>query len=356
MAGQLKGTKNVRTTAITCVKNEGPFLLEWIAYNRVIGITDQLFYSNDCDDGTDDLLDALDKSSVLTHLPNPAKGRKFQMEALRHARRQDMVKNADWVWVADVDEFLNIHVGDGTVPELVQACDDPDAISVTHQYFANAGVERFADKPVIEQFQHSHNPDIWCDRLDIEVKTLIKTGFPAHYYGVHRPYIEAGLKPRNYPKWTDGSGRRVPRPFLENDGKPRIFGYTASGSRRHATVNHYALRSLESYLVKSDRGDANRDFRFFDDSYWRDRNDDAYHDVSIQRHLPRLKKEIAAIKALAGVAKLHKVCVNRHREKSAALMKNPEYAALHRSLKDAPRIPPTELALIEQFEKGLSAA
>ena len=34
----------MRITALTCVKNEGPFLLEWIAFNRIIGVTDFLFY------------------------------------------------------------------------------------------------------------------------------------------------------------------------------------------------------------------------------------------------------------------------------------------------------------------------
>ena len=32
----------MKITAITCVKNEGPFLLEWIAFNRIIGVTDFL--------------------------------------------------------------------------------------------------------------------------------------------------------------------------------------------------------------------------------------------------------------------------------------------------------------------------
>lgn len=69
----------MRITAVTCVKNEGPFLLEWIAFNRLLGVTDHLFYSNDCSDGTDRLLDAL-KDWGVQHLPNPAKGRNYQME------------------------------------------------------------------------------------------------------------------------------------------------------------------------------------------------------------------------------------------------------------------------------------
>ena len=74
---------DMRITAVTCVKNEGPFLLEWIAFNRLIGVTDFLFYSNDCSDATDRLLDALQVRGIVQHLPNPAEGRNYQMEALK---------------------------------------------------------------------------------------------------------------------------------------------------------------------------------------------------------------------------------------------------------------------------------
>ena len=165
----------MKITAITCVKNEGPFLLEWVAFNRIIGVTDFLIYSNDCDDGTAELLDGLASAGLVAHLPNPAKGRKYQVEALRDARRQKIAKDADWVWIADVDEFLNIHAGDGQISDLIAACDDPQGISISHQHFSDCGIEEFADKPVIAQFDRSHNPDIWCDKLEIEVKTLIQT-------------------------------------------------------------------------------------------------------------------------------------------------------------------------------------
>ena len=167
----------MRITAVTCVKNEGPFLIEWIAFNRVIGVTDFLFYSNDCTDATDRLLDALEARGIVTHLPNPAEGRNYQMEALKHAKSQPVVREADWVWIADVDEFLNIHVGEGTIPELIEACGNPHAISVTFQFFANCGIDEFVDAPVIGQFTRSHNPDIWCDQTAIEVKTLIRNDF-----------------------------------------------------------------------------------------------------------------------------------------------------------------------------------
>lgn len=339
----------MRITAVTCVKNEGPFLLEWIAFHHLIGVTDFLFYSNDCDDGTDELLDALADRNLVRHLPNPAKGRNYQMEALKDARHHDLVADADWVWIADVDEFLNIHVGDHTIPDLIDACGNPQAISATFQFFANDGIEAFEDRPVIEQFTRSHNPDIWCGETAIEVKSLVRKDFPLQYFGAHRPFFKGKLPPRKRPSWTDGSGRKVERKFLMTENPRRIRKFPARGARDFATLNHYALRSLDSYLVKNDRGDVNREHRAFDDTYWRERNDPAWEDVSIHRYLPSLKKEITRLKRYKGIKALHQECVRRHCAKRDALLQQPAYQTMQQQLRNAPGLPPQEAALLDQL-------
>jgi hypothetical protein len=111
---------------------------------------------------------------------------------------------------------------------------------------------------------------------------------------------------------------------------------------------------MDSYLVKNARGDVNRENRNFDDTYWRERNDDSYYDDSILRYLPRLKTEIAALKSLPKVARLHKHAVATHREKLQYLMEDRAYASLRAQLISASKMPPQEAALLERLSNELS--
>ena len=59
----------MRICAILTVRNEGAFLLEWLAHHRAVGVTDFVVFSNDCDDGTDLILDRLAAMGLIHHHP-----------------------------------------------------------------------------------------------------------------------------------------------------------------------------------------------------------------------------------------------------------------------------------------------
>ena len=58
---------------VTTMKNEGPFILEWIAYHLSIGFTGFTVFSNDCDDGTDQIIVRLQELGVACHVENKLK-------------------------------------------------------------------------------------------------------------------------------------------------------------------------------------------------------------------------------------------------------------------------------------------
>lgn len=107
-------------------------------------------------------------------------------------------------------------------------------------------------------------------------------------------------------------------------------------------MNHYALRSLDSYLVKNDRGDVNRENRAFDDTYWRERNDPAWEDTSISRYLPDLASEMAALMADETIKRLHEDAVALHRAKRDELLAQPAYLDMQKQLRSASKLPPQE--------------
>ena len=79
-----------------------------------IGIDHHLIYTNDCADGTDALLDALAEAGV-TRRDNPFRemGKVPQHAAFRAAESEPVVEQADWLLTLDVDEYINIHAGQG---------------------------------------------------------------------------------------------------------------------------------------------------------------------------------------------------------------------------------------------------
>jgi hypothetical protein len=83
----------VKITAVTTQKNEGAFLLEWIAYHKIIGFTDIVILSNDCEDGSDEMLDHLSKSGEIIHLRNdgPYDDRGIQFAAMARVHDQNAI-------------------------------------------------------------------------------------------------------------------------------------------------------------------------------------------------------------------------------------------------------------------------
>jgi len=269
-------TQKLRCLLIACVRNEGAFLLDWIAHHRAVGFTDILIYSNDCQDGTDLILDHLAAKGIVEHRRNPGPYQGgIQFTAMKLAAKEPIYQTADWAMALDLDEYLNIHVGDRSLDGLIAALPDAAALSVTWRMFGNAGVVRFTPTPLTEQFTKAA-PEImlWPWKAFL-FKTLFR---PSAFTrpGIHRPHRKKGTALGA--AWFDSEGRQMPPAFTES---ARPFAYFGQPQYRLAQVNHYALQSVESFVLKADRGRAVHAGDALGVDYWVERNWNQIDDLSI---------------------------------------------------------------------------
>ncbi len=324
----IKAERAKKVLIVTTMKNEGPFILEWIAYHRSIGVTDFVIYTNDCDDGTDEMHDLLEAKGIVTeHHVNPfksnSKAKDPQRAALWDAEKQRPSQEADWIIPMDVDEFINIHVGDGKFQEMLDVVPDANMISMVWRLFGNGFQTKYRDGFITENMT-------WCahERCNKPhqawgFKTAFKDIGAYKHFSVHRPQ-QLLEDVADDIRWYSSAGQRMPDRYKKAGWR---VGKAEAGYGL-VTLNHYSIRSSESYLVKRQRGRVNHVDRDQGMAYWFRMNHNAQQDFSIANKLPGARAEYQRLLADSDIAAMHQRCVAAHEARIEDLHGKPEYAAL----------------------------
>jgi len=298
-----------RVMIATCMKDEGPFILEWIAWNKAIGIQDIVVFTNDCSDGSDQLLDRLHEMGEVIHLPNPAvvvNSPAFQPIALKYAQTMPEFRKADYFLSIDVDEFLNIRVGDGTISALIMAAGEFDALSISELNHGCNLRKNFEPGWVMDQFPGHQTEYPGPRKAHRGVKTLTRISDKLISIRNHRPDFIASKQKTAI--WRDGSG--VPTAHFEDE--PTNNGIDCRGRYNLASLDHYALRSLDDYLAKMYRGDVVRKNQKVGPRYWRLRNGNTDFSSQLLRARKIAEKKYQAFKKDSELACLHESCCDRY--------------------------------------------
>jgi len=326
---------------VLTVRNEGAQLLDWLAHHLASGANRFLVFSNDCQDGTDTMLDRLDEMGWLTHLRNPGpyhqKG--IQFTALKTAQQHELYRSADWVLPIDIDEFVNVKTGDHSLQSLVARLPDATAIPLTWRLFGNTGISHDPGGPVTQTFTHCA-PEVlrWPWRAAM-FKTLFRNDGTYRALGVHRP-----RQPRQdrlaQARWFDGSGRPLPELYKTE----RLFSDYRRSNYALVQLNHYPLGAYDSFVLKADRGRVNRTGAPLGLDYWVERNLTQVEDRSIHALGPATQDIRARFQADPTLATLHERAVRWRRSRFEHLMQKETYRALFgRLLMSAPsRLPNAE--------------
>ncbi|WP_333711805.1 glycosyltransferase family 2 protein [Yoonia sp.] len=328
--------------AVSMMKDEAPFLLEWFAHHLAVGFSDILVYTNDCTDGTVEMLERLEELGLGYHRPNDIpEGVKPQPSAIKHAQAEPLVRNADWVILFDADEFLAISHPSGTVDGMITdaVAEGANGIVITWRIFGSGGITDWSRAPVTEQYLRAA-PPLWNKGWG--VKTLFK--FDPDYWklGIHRPAIKNRWLQTDFPetvKWLNGSGQPMEDYFKFRGWRSirRTLGYD------WAQMNHYAVKSVDAYALRKFRGNVNNKKDKYNADYWslQDRNE--VEDRVILRHAKRRRAIMDELLKDPVLNHLHHKALDRIEARLAEYKQTESYRALRDSLIAAGEVPITQV-------------
>lgn len=310
----------MRVGLFSSAKNEGPFLLEWVAYHILSGFTDIVIYSNDSTDGTTELLDALDASGIISHvLQDLAPDQVPQNEAAETAFDHPAFENADWLMWLDSDEFLYCANDANRVVDLIGKIEPFAAgMAVNWLNFGDSGYSEWSEGPITQRFLHRGEANT---SRTYRFKTLFKKTDKIRGFGLHRPFFTWGYEE------SDGK-------FINTSGEPMhdLF-YRAVRRGRHrlgdsppelvahdwAAIFHYAVKTKDCFELKKMRGQGtksvgakNRSSRFRDE-YWRIFNQNGVYDPRMLVYADRLHAKMNKLLSNKAISEAHQVCVARYR-------------------------------------------
>ena len=322
------------------MKDEAPFLLEWYAHHLAVGFTKILVYTNDCSDGTDDMLIRLEELGLGYHRRNDIpEGVKPQPSAMKYAQAEPKVAEADWILMFDADEFLCINYGDGTLDPMLDAAGDANGIVITWRIFGSGNVVDWSRDPVTEQYLYAA-PPTWNKGWG--VKTLFKFDPDKWKIGIHRPSIKNKHLETGFPdtvKWLNGSGQPMEDYFKFRGWRSirRTVGY------QWAQMNHYAVKSIDSYAIRKFRGNVNNKKDKYNADYWslQDRNE--VYDDKILRYTERRKQIMEELLTDPVLSRLHYAAIEKVEARLEEYRATDAYAELKQSLLEASEVPITQI-------------
>jgi SAM-dependent methyltransferase len=214
---------------MTMIRNEAPYLLEWIAHYRALGFGQITIYDNGSNDDSPRMLLALSKAGIINGQFWRDRPRSKQSKAYTHALRR-LWPFVEWCLFIDLDEFLVLDPG-LSLDDLLPTDPEVSGIGIQWRTYGSAGLRNRETGLTIERFRMARSQN---SRI---LKSLVRVR-DVEFMGVHTPKRVRG-------RMTDIAGRTVDN--LQTHALPWI----AQGPAR---INHYYIRSWEEFECKRARG------------------------------------------------------------------------------------------------------
>ncbi len=267
---------------VTCIKNEGEDLVEWLCFHRHIGVSRFVIYDNLSTDATQRILAAVPFRDEITvrRIARSSPQKAAFADALRRFRN-----TLDWTAFIDADEFV-VPLGDLSLSqklaELTAA--GVDGLGIHWRIFGSAGNDTRPAGLVTECFTRRSEDSFHPNQ---HVKSFVRLSrvrsmVTQHYFKTVGPYrMDDGCAPPQ-----DFNGLATKASF--NQG---------------FAIHHYITKSHAQCLAKIARGRPKPDWsakKYRSPDYWDIYNRNEVEDLRAARVIAPIREQVMALREKIG--------------------------------------------------------
>ena len=222
---------------ICIVKNEAPFLAEWIAHNLALGFDRIFIFDNESTDETAAIIKKIGEAWPVEYRLWPSRaGSSPQIDAYNWAMTH-VASTYDWVTFFDCDEFLVLHKHEVIGDFLTGFGTDIGAIGINWLGFGSSGQENDNYGLVTDTFIHGAKPHAGNNQ---HIKTIARTKCVTSMV-IHHAILREG---------------RYVHPNGQSLGMSNTDGLSNTIEHSTAQLNHYQIKSRVDFDRKIARGRA----------------------------------------------------------------------------------------------------
>ncbi len=275
--------------AVAIIKNEAPYIMEWIAFHRAIGIRNFVIYENQSSDSSERMLEICHRRGGVVVVPwVSVEGVSPQLSAYNHFL-QNYAHDYEFAAFIDLDEFI-VPTRENNISEVLSKVpENAGAIVMNQRVFGSSGLKEHGPGLVVERFRK-------CSRADYPenqfVKSIYRLSCVNSIQNVHLSPLIHGFH-----CYSD---------FSVADLMSGMPGLVRHVHFENIQLNHYIVKSWEEFGRKRSRGGGSgktqetRLSRYSDD-FFTSRNEhiNSVTDGAIDRWIPFLKHELSVLEGLA---------------------------------------------------------
>lgn len=282
--------KDKRICIVAILKNEQPFLDEWLFYHRLLGVDHFFLYDDDpCFPLNSFLKHHIAYVTIINwhgqdkNIP----GKSNQTKAYEHATL-NYIKEYEWVAFIDGDEFIVLPAWEDNMTKFLDEFDNAHSVSLNWHVFGHNGYYEYPEGLITASLTRRMNIP------SSNIKTISRTKNILSIDSAHFCRLRSGQRvDTNHKRYTDDDM------------------YEGKSARAH--INHYQCRCFKHWMARFDRGDVSLGTKAISDAQmWRydenlllkkfvesialDKNE--YIDEYMLKFKSYLEKEIARLKLL----------------------------------------------------------